>query len=398
MSRASLCKNSIRILFVIISLGSFPSCTENRQQVTMTGSTPGLNGYVISLYLGDSTVAGENISDGRFSIKTSVPREDFYTLQLHPNDPAKPDHKFLVYLTEGEYSLQTDSTSLSRYPLIKSASQVQNDLTEYYRIQDRNSEKYQDEYERIKRAYDSDELNLDSERFNEIAGQFVLAESRLSGNIAGSRKEFISKNPQSIVSAYFLDNSASEIEYDAGAYFQIFEKLGPEARESRYGQSAKKLIDRYRKGAPNTLLPDIAGELPDGKPFDKNVLKGKLSLIMFWMSSNKDSRDDIGKLTEIYRTLHPQGFEIVGIAFDTSKERYQSYLAQQNLPWIQVYDAKWTNSENMKNFGNSVMPYYFLVGPDLKIIERNPPLESIAIYHKEYLAHQNQREKLKAKR
>ena len=387
-------KSSIRILLIFVTLGTFVSCKADRQQITITGTTPGLNGYVVSLYLNDSTVAGENINDGGFSISTTVPQEDFYTLKLHANNPEKPNHEFLVYLKEGEYSFQTDSSAVSRYPVIRTASKVQNDLAEYYRIQDKNSEEFQKEYQIIKHVYDSD-ASLDPVRFNKIVEQFVTAETKLAGNIAFSRKQFIAQHPESIVSAYFLGNSSKEIEYDAGAYLQIYEKLGTSAKESKYGKSAKKLIDMYTKASPNTLLPDISGTMPDGSNFDKNSLKGKISLVMFWMSSNKDSRDDIEKLIQVYEELHPRGFEIVGIAFDTSKERYLNYISQHKLPWIQVYDSEWSKSANMKNFGNYNLPYYFLVGPDLKIIERNPPIESIAIYHQEFMASKAEREKMK---
>ena len=389
-----LCKNSIRILLFIITVGSFLSCGSGRQKITITGTTAGLDGYVVSLNLNDSILAGENITNGQFSINTTVPQEDFYMLKLHSNNAGKPNQDFLIYLTEGEYSFQTDSAVINRYPLISSGSQVQNDLAEYYRIQDKNSEQFQKEYQIIKQAYDSD-AGLDPLRFNKIAEQFISAETKLAENSAYSKKQFIAQNPESIVSAYFLGNSSKEIEYDAGAYLQIYEKLGTSAKESKYGKSAKKLIDMYTKASPNTLLPDISGTMPDGSNFDKNSLKGKISLVMFWMSSNKDSRDDIEKLIQVYEELHPRGFEIVGIAFDTSKERYLNYISQHKLPWIQVYDSEWSKSANMKNFGNYNLPYYFLVGPDLKIIERNPPIESIAIYHQEFMASKAEREKMK---
>ena len=376
-------RNSFGILLIIIS--SLVSCQNGHQKITIVGKTEGLNGYVVSLKRGDSTLTGENVVNGQFKISTAVPEEDFYTLKFHANNQQDSDQEFLIFLSDGEYSLETDSSVSDRYPIIKSQSQVQKDLAKYYGILDKNRANFQKEFEAIKQTYDRESLKMNPASFTKISDQFVNAETRLSGNVIYSQNEFITKNPESIVSAYFLSDSFRGIEYSPDAYLKIYQKLGPTARDSKYGVTAKKLIDRYMKAAPNTILPDISGSLPDGSSFDKNSLRGKLSLVMFWMSSNKDSREDIEKLSPIYKEFHSQGFEIVGIAFDTSKERYESFLSKNALPWIQVYDAEWTKSPNIKNFGNSNLPYYFLVGPDLKIIERNPPIESISIYHKEYM-------------
>jgi len=106
------------------------------------------------------------------------------------------------------------------------------------------------------------------------------------------------------------------------------------------------------------------------------------------MSWNKDSRNDIKQLTEIYKELHPKGLEIVAVAFDRSKEQWQEFVSANHLPWIQIHDSKGIKSQNIERFGNTNLPYYFLAGPDLNIIERNPPIESIPIYHNDYMGRQ----------
>ena len=61
------------------------------------------------------------------------------------------------------------------------------------------------------------------------------------------------------------------------------------------------------------------------------------------MSWNKDSRNDIKQLTEIYKELHPKGLEIVAVAFDRSKEQWQEFVSANHLPWIQIHDSKGIN-------------------------------------------------------
>ncbi len=333
----------VLILTALLIACCIISCLNPKLEVVLNGTINSTNDYVVSISGYDSVLNGENITKGQFKIALTLPEADFYTLNIHRNGGRT--YSFPIYLTAEQYTISFDTAKIEKYPAITSTSNVQNDLTAFHSILERKPD------------------SLDA-----------------------ARGEFLTRYPNSLVSAFLLSEIREQkIEYEPEVYLAQYSMLGAGVKESKYARNYKKIIDKYMNGRVNSTLPDISGVQIDGAPFDKNSLKGKITLLMFWRSLNKDSRNDVVALLNTYEAYHLYGFEIVTISFDSSKERWKKFIRDNQLPWVSIYDPEGIQSDNIRNFGNTTIPYYFLVGPDLKIIERNPPVESIPIYIKEFI-------------
>ncbi|MEE4116668.1 MAG: TlpA disulfide reductase family protein [Marinilabiliaceae bacterium] len=126
---------------------------------------------------------------------------------------------------------------------------------------------------------------------------------------------------------------------------------------------------------PGFKLHDSEGEL-----FNSESIRGKYVLIDFWASWCGPCHKKFPELIELYTEFHIEGLEIVGISTDFKKEPWLADLEKLDLPWIQLIDMKGEESVAVTRFGVSAIPALFFIGPEGKIIARDPGCEFVKDY------------------
>ena len=82
----------------------------------------------------------------------------------------------------------------------------------------------------------------------------------------------------------------------------------------------------------------------DGREVDLGQMKGKVVLIDFWATWCGPCVGEIPHVKDAYNKLHPKGFEVVGISFDSDQHRLQTFVENHDMPWPQYFDGKvWQN-------------------------------------------------------
>ena len=76
------------------------------------------------------------------------------------------------------------------------------------------------------------------------------------------------------------------------------------------------------------------------------------------------------KLTYLYEKYKDQGFEIVGVSLDRSKQSWIAAIEKDGLSWVHVSDLKGWSNAVAKSFGVSSIPHTILLDKDGKIIAR----------------------------
>ena len=102
-------------------------------------------------------------------------------------------------------------------------------------------------------------------------------------------------------------------------------------------------VERVQAGQP---IIDFTQNDADGNPVTlSQIAEGKLLLVDFWASWCPDCRKANPGVVAAYQKFHDQGFDILGVSFDTNKEAWLAAIEKDSLTWTHVSDLQgWDNA------------------------------------------------------
>ncbi|MDE0323020.1 MAG: redoxin domain-containing protein [Candidatus Poribacteria bacterium] len=175
---------------------------------------------------------------------------------------------------------------------------------------------------------------------------------------------------------------------EAQAVFQRFQlvlkdrlKQNPDDRNAWYGLANlhkklgnSELAHAYRVNADPPLawvgkvLPDFSSAVDlDGKPISLADYRGKVVLLDFWTTSY----NRIPTLGVVYEKYHHRGFDIIGINLDVDERLLREFIAENPLPWRQIFDGDRYEGPLVKQYGVRSIPRMFLLDRGGKVISVN---------------------------
>ena len=105
----------------------------------------------------------------------------------------------------------------------------------------------------------------------------------------------------------------------------------------------------------------------DGKTLSPAAYKGKVLLIDFWATWCGPCVAEMPNVKQVYSKYHGQGFEIVGISLDQSRDRLDQFIKANQIVWPQYFDGKWWNNDVAVRYGIKSIPTTILVDKSGKI-------------------------------
>ena len=122
---------------------------------------------------------------------------------------------------------------------------------------------------------------------------------------------------------------------------------------------------------PGAEAPLFAGPNPEGEEISLESLRGKIVLIDFWASWCGPCRRENPNVVKLYNEYKEQGFEILGVSLDRTKDRWVQAIAADKLTWLHISDLKGWKSKYAQQYGVSSIPQTVLLDREGKIIARN---------------------------
>ncbi len=315
---------------------------------------------------GDFTFRGEKLNVPTF-FKLKLSSGNFLTLLVDSTETVsvKADGKNLEKTYRVKGSPESKKIQILNQRLKKLRHTVDSLLAIYESLPDKGQTERKEEIGR--------ELSTALEEHKEFIGSFVM------------------DNPRSFASYYALFQRLSDgnmvlnvMNENEQVWFSTVATslniLYPESPRVKqlynYVLSAKarerqgKLMQELEEKAEETI-PDIREKNINGEEIALSSSRGKVVLLSFWASWDKDSRRENMRLKDIYQDYHKQGFEIYQVSLDRSKVLWENAIKRDELPWINVSDLQYTNSYPAKLYNINQLPANYLISRDGEIIGKN---------------------------
>ncbi len=134
--------------------------------------------------------------------------------------------------------------------------------------------------------------------------------------------------------------------------------------------------------------PNFTSKTLENKTFrlTDEVRKHDYTLLNFWASWSRKSREENPELVKIYNKYNKKGFEIVGVSLDEDNALWKKAVKEDKLSWIQLCDFKKWESSSAQTYMIKEVPSNILIDREGKIIAFNLSTEELAMQLKELTA------------
>jgi len=211
-------------------------------------------------------------------------------------------------------------------------------------------------------------------------------------------ESFIQENSQSTASAailfihlsQFMTDISNQLMTDIPKLKRLYSSLDKHVQESPSGKRVKEFIKTSEDCGLGKPFIDSELITDENEIIKISSLKGNYFLMEFWTTWCGPCRAELPYLLQAHEKYHANGFEILSISLDHSKETWMNVIEEQNAPWIHTtisgeeesnkYDP--FESEIAKAYAVLGVPSNYLINPDGIIIasglRRNVLLEKLA--------------------
>jgi len=207
-------------------------------------------------------------------------------------------------------------------------------------------------------------------------------------NAARDRMDALDGEKQEQVRAYLKENGSSPVSAYLGYYYLSFEggheeldaiiaSLDPELAASPYVKIMAERSAKLKKVAIGQPAINFALESPDGKQISLADFKGKYLLIDFWASWCGPCRAENPNVVAMYEEMKDKDFDILGVSFDTKREKWLEAIEADKLTWSHVSDLKGWSSEAGQLYAVNAIPHTVLLDKEGTIIAKDLSVEEL---------------------
>ena len=365
-------------LGILILISSCTSHTDNEfRKFTLQGQISGQDsGLLVLTYWSDNARIYDTtrIKDGRFIFNGKIV-EPTSAVMSGRND----SDRVFIYIEPGKMKISLSKGAFEKCKM--TGSKTQNESALLNKMEKPFLERMSILRDQNNKINDSIKNSLDDStkmQFEKKAEEIDILWSQVRKKIDSTQIKYVMENPKSFISMVTLYMLGANKVISLDSTKSIFDRLDKSLKASIYG---KNIIEEIRKkenvqiGAivPDINIIDINNQTITFSQFrDKNVV-----LIDFWASWCMPCRESFPHLREIYSKYHPQGLEIIAVAWlDRDKLTWTEAINQEKIGmWYNATtifrNGEINNKDISDNFSVPAIPFTLLIDKTGKIIYRH---------------------------
>lgn len=195
-----------------------------------------------------------------------------------------------------------------------------------------------------------------------------------------SLKEFLRSVDKSLAVLIFSDYLSIDenVVFWEGIYNNYFDEF----KSNSYFINFENKLKKIKSVSVGSIAPEIILDDINGNPISLSSLRGRYVLLDFWAAWCRPCREENPNILENYNKFKDQGFEVYQVSLDRNKEDWLRGIDQDNLPWINVSDLKYYQSDAAVLYNINKIPSAFLLDPNGTIIAKNIELRGINLTKK----------------
>lgn len=355
-------KNISLLLFTISSLLIFSQKQAKPFPLKIEGSVKNHTGKYIYLHHKwdekDVTDSAQ-IKNGKFSFNLKSIDPNMYWFTTATNINTQPNYIFFADAAPVKASLIGDSI----YNSSIEAGQTQKDYVEYkvmissfVAVQ----QKMQNDYNAATQANDQNTINAIRGQYGSLNTQFITG-----------LKSFIKAHPKSAVSGFIIYNDMNNPSIPQEDVMEALSYIDKSIEDTKFIKLANKRVASVKGTMVGFPANNFTQNSPEGKPVKLSDFKGKFVLVDFWASWCGPCRQENPNVVAAYQKYKDKGFIILGVSFDSNKDKWLEAIKKDNLTWPHVSDLQGWGNEVGKMYSITSIPQNLLIGKDGKIVAKN---------------------------
>lgn len=195
----------------------------------------------------------------------------------------------------------------------------------------------------------------------------------LSENEQNYKRQFVSKNNNSLFSLMLLSEMLGREEISGPQAKEVLAKLSPKMATNPIVSTLEKTIETKKQADIGGLAPDFSAPTPDGTIMSLKDALGKYTIIDFWASWCRPCRAENPNVVRVYEKYHDKGLNIISVSLDreAQKGRWIDAIEKDRMNWYHVSNLKFWQDPIARQYNVRSIPATFLLDENGKIIDKN---------------------------